>query len=616
MTLYSPQIVLDFPTQKKKINDYEITLTIKNSILNIFVNHTNDFKYYESNFGENELQQKFHSTFTIKDIFDDICNLIDKKNVQIEENKLNIKLIFSSIDLYTELIIDISLKQLHEIMKQLIYKSSLKDYTIISLFILVLFCNIILFSIYIINNNNNLFKKTEDNNIKFINTKINEWSEKKMLEINKTIINSINDEIQKSKINQLTNNLDISQINDLIHSKANELINIEITEINNAIDELNKTKITEINNAIDELNKTKITEINNAIDELNNSKIAKNQILELKENIVNETNNTIEQFYEIINTKINSLNYDYTITTLTNIKTNENCAKQINSMAIFPSKEIVFVSDDYSITLLDKDLNFINKKSNVHNTIIYDISIFDENNFVTCSKDLTIKTWNKYGEEISLKNSITDAHKSTILKVIYNSKGNIISGSFDNTIKIWELNNRIYTNTILLNHRDKVYSLLLLEDKNILISAGIGIKFWNLTNNEIILSNDNIKTIWNSGIEKINNDTIIVCNENNSFIIYSISELKIIKEIQIDYYCFSIKSIPNKNIFFIGSIKDIYIYRSDNYKLIQIINIHNKRISKINEFTDNSVITTSFDKTIKSWFLKTIYVERISDFMN
>ncbi len=141
--------------------------------MNIYVQKINDYNYYESNFRENELQKKFNSNLTINYIFDDICNLIDKKNVQIEENKLNIKLIFSSIDLYTELIIDISLKQLHEIMKQLIYKSSLKDYTIISLFILVLFCNIILFSIYIINNNNNLFKKTEDNNIKFINTKIN-----------------------------------------------------------------------------------------------------------------------------------------------------------------------------------------------------------------------------------------------------------------------------------------------------------------------------------------------------------------------------------------------------------------------------------------------------------
>ena len=581
MTLYTPQIVLDFPPQKKYINDYEITLTVKNSVLNIYVQKINDFNYYESGFRENELQQKFNSNLTINYIFDDICNLIDKKKVKIEENKQNIKLIFSSNDLFTELIIDISLKKVYELIEQFNYKTTIKDFTIISLLILVIFFNCFLLTVFIINNNNKIYNNTQENNIKLINTKINEFNEKKMLEINKTIINNINEEFQKSKTNELNKNLDISQIN-----KTIEIINNEITEINKSIHELNNTKITN------------------------------NQIYELKENILNETNNTIKQFNEIINTKINSINDDFIITTLTNTK-KISSLEDINSMVVFPSKKIAFVSDNYTITLLDQNLNVLANSAKIHDGIIYDINNFDENNFVTCSSDMKIKTWNKNNNKIVLVNSIANAHKRTIFKVIYNSKGNIISCAKDNTIKIWKLENGQYININSLDHQNEVNSILLIEDKDILISAGVGIKFWNLTDKELKLTNKDIKTTWHSGLEKINNDKIIACNDNKSFLIYSISEFKLIKEIQIDYTCISIKSIEKKNIFFIGSFSNIYIYRSDNYKLIQIIdNSHNGMISKINEFTDDSIITSSSDSTIKTWLIKTIYVEKISDLMN
>ena len=71
------------------------------------------------------------------------------------------------------------------------------------------------------------------------------------------------------------------------------------------------------------------------------------------------------------------------------------------------------------------------------------------------------------------------------MKVIYYSNKNLISCSKDNKIKIWkENNNNNYDNIKILTHSKKVCSILLLEDKNILISSGNdGTKFWNL--NEI-----------------------------------------------------------------------------------------------------------------------------------
>ncbi len=236
--------------------------------------------------------------------------------------------------------------------------------------------------------------------------------------------------------------------------------------------------------------------------------------------------------------------------------------------------------------------------------------------FATCSLDKSIKTWIKNNNEYSINETIYGAHDKKITKVIYNSKGNLISCSWDGFIKIWELKNGEYKNITNLNHTDKVTSFLLLEDKNILISSGNGIKFWNLTNNEIIFSDNNTNTTWNTGLDKIDDDRIIVCNNtiNKSIIIYLISKLKIIKIIDIDFECISIKSIKNKNIFLVGGINDIYIYNSDNYYLIYYYkDAHNGRITKFDIFKKDFIISSSYDKSIKTWLINTKYFEKVYD---
>ncbi len=134
MTLYTQDVILNIPAKKREINDYEIILTIKNSSLNILVQKKNNSYYFESNFSESELQQKFKTTSTINYICDEIYNTIDKnEDFLIEENKYNLKLIFTSNDSYTELIINISFQQLYHLMDQLNNKTIFKDFAIISL---------------------------------------------------------------------------------------------------------------------------------------------------------------------------------------------------------------------------------------------------------------------------------------------------------------------------------------------------------------------------------------------------------------------------------------------------------------------------------------------------
>ena len=101
----------NYSLSKKKVNEYEIELSINvDGCLNILIK--TDFYYYESNFNEKYLQQKLNSNESINNIYNNICDLIDKREIKIEKYQNNIKLIFEYNNLYGELIIEISLKNL------------------------------------------------------------------------------------------------------------------------------------------------------------------------------------------------------------------------------------------------------------------------------------------------------------------------------------------------------------------------------------------------------------------------------------------------------------------------------------------------------------------------
>ena len=229
---------------------------------------------------------------------------------------------------------------------------------------------------------------------------------------------------------------------------------------------------------------------------------------------------------------------------------------------------------------------------------------------MTCSTDKSIKLWIKIENENEYKINkvINNAHNDSIRKVIYCTNGNLISCSFDMTIKIWKENNNNYENFKTLTNLKKIDLIILLEDKNILISSGIeGTKLWDLNNY------DNISCIqtfedtycgWYGALCRLDEDKIVVKGKGtNCLKIISISEKKTIKEIDNQFQCWGISLIDDKGIFLVGGIsKDIKIYRNDNYECIQIIeNAHNNDIKGFIELKDGSIASFSKDKTIKIW---------------
>ena len=292
MNIDNKKLVYDYSLSKKKVNEYEIELSINvDGYLNILIK--NDFYYYESNFNEKYLQQKLNSNESINNIYNNICDLIDKREIKIEKYNNNLKLILKYNNLYGELIIEISLKDLFVKINKL-NKLEKGDIIRKTIFISIISLNIILFLLFI--SNKNKIKDIQDN------------------------INLIN-----------------KQINLLLNS------NLLYSNITN--------------------------------------------------NILEEMNNKLVQIKQSINDKYNYLIFQNKKIDVINIKQIDTSIEFISSMSIFPSGNILVLNLSI-IKIYDINFNLLQKIEISNNSYIqFSYSdIYDENNFVTSSKNKSIIT--------------------------------------------------------------------------------------------------------------------------------------------------------------------------------------------------------------------------------
>lgn len=294
---------------------------------------------------------------------------------------------------------------------------------------------------------------------------------------------------------------------------------------------------------------------------------------------------------------------------LSNIKEINAHNDSIYALSVFPSRNFISVSRDKSIKIWDINYNNIQTIINAHNDYINDVEIKDEKNFITSSDDKSIKIWEKIGNKFELIQTIENCHKDAIFKLIYYSNNKIISCSNDKTIKIWEeKENKIYQNMITLIHNNFINSILLIEDKNILVSSGrYETKFWNIKNFECIEEIEEIKCYIGKTISRLDEDKIIFGGGITHIMkVISISSKKIIKEIDNIFPCYCISTIKNKGIFFTGGYcKDIRIYKIDNYECINCLNCaHDGYIYGLCKYFDNIIISFSKDRKIKFWEIK------------
>ena len=154
-------------------------------------------------------------------------------------------------------------------------------------------------------------------------------------------------------------------------------------------------------------------------------------------------------------------------------------------------------------------------------------------------------------------------------------------------------------------HKFFVNTILLLEDKNILISAGWdGTYFWNYNTYENINKINDAICLRCDALRRMDNNKIIVGGKGDCKIkIISINEMKIINEVNNGFTCYGILVMINKGVFLTGGkCKDIKIFDCNSLQCVQnIINAHNNSIIGFTQFNDGSVISYSWDNTIKIW---------------
>ena len=316
------------------------------------------------------------------------------------------------------------------------------------------------------------------------------------------------------------------------------------------------------------------------------------------------------------------INEEFNMNNILNINAHD---KEISSLSFFPCGNIISVSWDKSIKIWDIEMNLIQKIENAHDKNINYIYVINNESFITCSNDLSIKIWMKNTEsnKYDIYHIIENAHINNINKIIISSKGNLISCSWDKTTKIWELikekdnlkkgkNNVLtnnnekklkkYQNIITLTHLDFIYSILLIEDKNILLCSGFeGTNLWDLKTYESIKYLENAECYWNNALDRIDNDRIIIGGRDGLLKVISLNEKKVIKEINNFIICMGICVIFEKNVFLTcGWNKYIKIYNSINYNCINSINTQHKHcIIGINRVKDNFIY--SYSENIQIW---------------
>ena len=272
----------------------------------------------------------------------------------------------------------------------------------------------------------------------------------------------------------------------------------------------------------------------------------------------------------------------------------------IYCISIFPSGNIISISDS-SIKIYSPSFNIIQIIPNAFVKGRY-VCIIDENNFVTCSSK-NIEIWIKKENKFSLKNIIKNAHNIMISKIIYCLNGNIISCSYDKTIKIWEevLNNK-YQSITTLTHLNSVSSIILLEDKNYLVSSGEdGNYLWNLNNFEKKFQFFGTLGQYSNQLQRFDKNRFITAGINNIFIIVNINYVVYFENI---YEFSSSYVIEDKGIFLISSNNMIKVYNINDYTCIQDIKYaHNGKIYGFVQLRKGIIASYGEDNVINIWYI-------------
>ena len=308
--------------------------------------------------------------------------------------------------------------------------------------------------------------------------------------------------------------------------------------------------------------------------------------------------------------------------------------KEINSNLIylksFPSgkKLNIIATFDKYIIFYDIDFKEKQKIGNAHEQLIHYVDIKDENNFVTCSDDLNIKTWIKINGKYQLNKVIKRAHSNFMNKVKYYKNKQLISCGYDGSIKIWEENENGYQIITIwkskyfginveewgdeyMNDVNKIRKLYLVKDKNrFIFFKDKAIYILNLKTFKYIKAYCGIGYLNINEMKRISKnlfaiDYAFAWDNTGRIVVLSLFEDRIIKDMKTPFRCYGMLSLIDKKLLLIGGENDIMIVRTTNFECIKIIkDAHFKLISRIKLLKNGLITSISIDHILKLWHLE------------
>ena len=305
--------------------------------------------------------------------------------------------------------------------------------------------------------------------------------------------------------------------------------------------------------------------------------------------------------------------------------------KEINTNLIylksFPSGNIIAVFDNY-IIIYDIDFKEIQKIENAHEDLIHYADIKDENNFVTCSDDLNIKTWIKINGKFQLNKIIKKAHTNFMNKVKYYKDKQLISCGYDGSVKIWKENGNSYQIITIwktkyfginveewedeyMSDVNKIRRFYLVKDKNRIVFFKDGaIYILNLKTFKYIRAYCGIGYLSISELKRISKNHFVVdyawgWDNTGRIVVLSLFEDRIIKDMKTPFRCYGMLALKNIKLLLVGGENDIMIIKTNNFECIKTIKFaHSNSISHIKLLKNGLIASISLEHRLKLWSLE------------
>ena len=337
--------------------------------------------------------------------------------------------------------------------------------------------------------------------------------------------------------------------------------------------------------------------------------------------------NSKENPNNILNSSINSFNFDYIIES----KNNFNLKEIINDSNSKINNEIIKINT--SLSNIIKNINFIFSKMNFkyendknskistdnpfkinknskqhftrliktltnHNGAIYKIIKLKSGKFASCSADGTIIIWDDYLMEMNVK---IHAHNSSVNSICEIENNILISCSNDKSIKLWNMNDN-YNLIKKIIIKQPVISIFKLKDGFFSSFSGNQIEIYSTKKYECIYT----KVISNVNfLYYINNNIFAASKDDCSFQIFNIFNKNEQESFISNGDLVSTMTSINNNILICGYYEgDIIVWDIEKKKIeIEIKKAHEYNINVIILLNNNNIASASNDKKIKIWDL-------------